>query len=168
MGAPADGIAGTIPACAGEPCVGAASQNSSKDYPRVCGGTIDNQPGPLFPDGTIPACAGEPARPRAGAGLVRDYPRVCGGTAATKSMRHRRKGTIPACAGEPRERSAKNGQHMDYPRVCGGTEAFEPESDYLGRVVKLFWPTAPGPVSGRLPGMTPRFWHTASPHPAIP
>ncbi len=40
-------------------------------------------------------------------------------------------------------------------------------ANVLGRVVKLFWPTAPGPVSGRLPGMTPRFWHTASPHPAI-
>ena len=71
---------GTIPACAGEP-EGSSSRNpSTRDYPRVCGGTPVGRCGGQHPeglsprvrgnlshftlgidqDGTIPACAGEP------------------------------------------------------------------------------------------------------------
>ena len=73
-------LAGSIPACAGEPTRSAASRRRTGVYPRVCGGTPDDRilarpaqglsprvrgnlkasahEGPL--SGSIPACAGEP------------------------------------------------------------------------------------------------------------
>ena len=111
---------GTIPACAGEPGAPSLNISLSRDYPRVCGGTLW--------DPTTRT-------------LTRDYPRVCGGTDAARGQQNPflglsprvrgnrgsgkstlvRKGTIPACAGEPFSWAWSSTSWRDYPRVCGGT-----------------------------------------------
>ena len=48
------------------------------------------------------------------------------------------------------------------------SEGFEPIRYTVGRVTKLFWPTAPGRVSGKSPGTKPHSSRNASPLPAIP
>ena len=73
-------VAGSIPACAGEPFASVASADSQRVYPRVCGGTHGRHHGgwamgglsprvrgnptvwlvPVLLCGSIPACAGEP------------------------------------------------------------------------------------------------------------
>ena len=71
---------GSIPACAGEPPMGSTYEESSKVYPRVCGGTGIS---------TLLGHVNE--------GLS---PRVRG----NRGIRERglpRTGSIPACAGEP-------------------------------------------------------------------
>ena len=113
-------LPGTIPACAGEPAPCCSGLATSKDYPRVCGGTTVGELRNLAQPGlsprvrgnhmtrvpaianrrTIPACAGEPSDRSAPCAGSWDYPRVCGGT-----------GPPDPCP--PRAR--------DYPRVCGGT-----------------------------------------------
>ena len=102
-------VAGSIPACAGEPPPAGRAVVSHRVYPRVCGGTgIRNRRRParhgLSPrvrgnlltllllerrQRSIPACAGEPNAefPRTVSGQV--YPRVCGGTARQNSLRRR-------------------------------------------------------------------------------
>ena len=115
------GIAGSIPACAGEPLANISNDSSPRVYPRVCGGTenaagFDGQGVGLSPrvrgnlwdtcrgwlrTGSIPACAGEPRSMSRIAPVTRVYPRVCGGTL----------GKIPRAV-------FKIGV---YPRVCGGT-----------------------------------------------
>ena len=92
-------VAGSIPACAGEPCTAARSRLAPRVYPRVCGGACDARrrrqhdqglsprvrgsqrqvAKPTGGMGSIPACAGEPASSAAAWGLARVYPRVCGG-----------------------------------------------------------------------------------------
>ena len=92
--------AGSIPACAGEPCWVCPAHSAMPVYP---------------------ACAGEPARARPGLGTARVYPRVCGGTTVAHprvvvdaGLSPRVRGnpvvvvivqddhrSIPACAGEP-------------------------------------------------------------------
>ena len=90
----------SIPACAGEPLAVSPSGGPDRVYPRVCGGTPEQQRAvpvagglsprvrgnPIFPGlgppqaGSIPACAGEPGYAAAVGLNVRVYPRVCGGT----------------------------------------------------------------------------------------
>ena len=90
----------SIPACAGEPCLGVPQFWHIMVYPRVCGGTsvsavetsalsglsprVRGNHLPLHVDrnqvGSIPACAGEPRMPHITAVQHRVYPRVCGGT----------------------------------------------------------------------------------------
>ena len=91
---------GSIPACAGEPCLGMGRLVKDRVYPRVCGGTsssgsasakieglsprVRGNPPCLLPasnpNRSIPACAGEPAHTCSGPGRASVYPRVCGGT----------------------------------------------------------------------------------------
>ena len=91
---------GSIPACAGEPCLRPSGLMTSWVYPRVCGGTPhrgDAQPrgaglsprvrgnlhaffAEFLAGRSIPACAGEPPPGRICASRQRVYPRVCGGT----------------------------------------------------------------------------------------
>ena len=91
---------GSIPACAGEPCITSPSSTPPWVYPRVCGGTEAK---------------------RMKKSVRRVYPRVCGGTPRWLSIarhagglsprvrgnpslppqRNRPEGSIPACAGEP-------------------------------------------------------------------
>ena len=74
-------VAGSIPACAGEPTLRAATASWRRVYPRVCGGTR-----PLPP----PTCCRLGLSPR-----VR-------GNRLGLGRRQAQRGSIPACAGEPR------------------------------------------------------------------
>ena len=59
--------------------------------------------------------------------------------------------------------SGRRGAHVDI--GCGaGLFSWV----FLGCIVKLLWPTAPRPGSGKSPGTTPPSWHNASPHHANP
>ena len=97
----ADGIvAGSIPACAGEPGAVSYSTDQCRVYPRVCGGTA--------------------TRRIIGADRPGLSPRVRGNLRGLRPVpRHR--GSIPACAGEPCRASWKRMRTAVYPRVCGGT-----------------------------------------------
>ena len=74
-------VAGSIPACAGEPGIKGDLWNSSTVYPRVCGGTRNAAVAKSWPQGLSPRVRGNP-------NLA-----IRGGT---------RSRSIPACAGEPR------------------------------------------------------------------
>ena len=94
------GMAGSIPARAGEPDWRGPGPESNRVYPRACGGTICCQPRStdrpglsprvrgnrqrvvvgLEPDGSIPARAGEPRAPCWPHPVCAVYPRACGGT----------------------------------------------------------------------------------------
>ena len=91
---------GTIPACAGEPYDETGGVTDVRDYPRVCGGTLE--PGFL-------SAVQLGLSPR-----VRGNPCVDAGGASGN-------GTIPACAGEPQVIGDLLEAPGDYPRVCGGT-----------------------------------------------
>ena len=71
---------GTIPACAGEPPLFTPFLSYTKDYPRVCGGTVELDFVPVEERGLSPRVRGNHI----------NYYEV-GDTS----------GTIPACAGEP-------------------------------------------------------------------
>ncbi len=103
-------IAGSIPACAGEPSLDTVSIDSPTVYPRVCGGTA------------WIAIARRPVH-----GLS---PRVRGNlTPADHATGVRR--SIPACAGEPPPTTAARGDQKVYPRVCGGTLPWAPSGEYI-------------------------------------
>ena len=93
-------IAGSIPACAGEPSAAAAARSASAVYPRVCGGTRR---------------------------LIRDCRWVMGLSPRVRGNHHRVEAalkagrSIPACAGEPTARAKCLAASRVYPRVCGGT-----------------------------------------------
>ena len=130
-------VSGSIPACAGEPTGLPHCPYPCRIYPRVCGGTEQQQLAALdkvglsprvrgnrslrsstaASRGSIPACAGEPC------GMAEGMPA--------------RYGSIPACAGEPRNGRLSGVYGGVYPRVCGGT----PRS---------------GEGSGRHTGLSPR------------
>ena len=91
---------GSIPACAGEPTCSPPRRPCTPVYPRVCGGTGD-----------------EDLQARVGHGLS---PRVRGNrTEETGDEDSER--SIPACAGEPRGPEGMRPSSAVYPRVCGGT-----------------------------------------------
>ena len=93
-------LAGSIPACAGEPRKDIQQSPPTGVYPRVCGGTPPPPPEycPLL--GLSPRVRGNPA-------VVRS---------SVITMR-----SIPACAGEPRYGRRTRRSIRVYPRVCGGT-----------------------------------------------
>ena len=93
-------IAGSIPACAGEPRRPDPSGSRRTVYPRVCGGT-----------GRIPPAPGP------GRGLS---PRVRGNLIGYGAYWYVI-GSIPACAGEPPSSDWARWWSWVYPRVCGGT-----------------------------------------------
>ena len=92
--------AGSIPACAGEPCTSLPSMSVWPVYPRVCGGTQASQIGTGSSAGLSPRVRGNP-------------------TDANPYIRLR--GSIPACAGEPAATGQTYSGGRVYPRVCGGT-----------------------------------------------
>ena len=113
--------AGSIPACAGEPCRCPKNFRPKKVYPRVCGGTRHCRYG-RPPDaglsprvrgnrggfsgayqqaGSIPACAGEPLGFCAAGRAGEVYPRVCGGTAARTGAYSSSRGLSPRVRGNP-------------------------------------------------------------------
>ena len=114
-------IAGSIPACAGEPAVAGRAAVRNEVYPRVCGGTISGTsmdsvarglsprvrgnlppaPYPVRKPGSIPACAGEPPATRRTAPLAGVYPRVCGGTNPRGAVSIALPGLSPRVRGNP-------------------------------------------------------------------
>ena len=95
-----DSLAGSIPACAGEPHRRYCRSSLPGVYPRVCGGTmITRWVGALY------------------RGLS---PRVRGNLQNGLVYRTRQR-SIPACAGEPLRRITTPLCGQVYPRVCGGT-----------------------------------------------
>ena len=93
-------LAGTIPACAGEPAGEAGRPGGRRDYPRVCGGTRSNRSRRRVSKGLSPRVRGNHGKWLREAGANR---------------------TIPACAGEPVNFGVRLCGVRDYPRVCGGT-----------------------------------------------
>ena len=93
-------VAGSIPACAGEPQSHRLRYPAVGVYPRVCGGTT------MGIEGTTP-----------GTGLS---PRVRGNRAVNPPPPAPPR-SIPACAGEPRVITGLGTMFTVYPRVCGGT-----------------------------------------------
>ena len=93
-------IAGSIPACAGEPCTSRRKRRPQRVYPRVCGGT--------------------PKIGRFGSRRWGLSPRVRGNPERL-GVRARVRGSIPACAGEPMGVEWSCMAYRVYPRVCGGT-----------------------------------------------
>ena len=91
---------GSIPACAGEPCIECHRPNNRRVYPRVCGGTPEGLHNPATIGGLSPRVRGNPAR------------------AEHHAQRCR---SIPACAGEPVLQGQRPAPPQVYPRVCGGT-----------------------------------------------
>ena len=95
------GLAGSIPACAGEPSASPRRFPRSGVYPRVCGGTEAAGDRGAYARGLSPRVRGNlrrrPSRPRSGR-------------------------SIPACAGEPGPAAATLAAVKVYPRVCGGTK----------------------------------------------
>ena len=132
-------IAGSIPACAGEPCRKATWTSCSRVYPRVCGGTrnVDTYPlafSGLSPRvrgnrirhlcqrdraGSIPACAGEPSRARCRSPASRVYPRVCGGTDHRCAKVYPGEGLSPRVRGNQRALDAGRGNLGSIPACAG-------------------------------------------------
>ena len=93
-------IAGSIPACAGEPASVSGVECTITVYPRVCGGTSSA----LCSSQCLPGLS----------------PRVRGNRVEL-NQRTIRERSIPACAGEPPRRPGLADTSGVYPRVCGGT-----------------------------------------------
>ena len=102
-------LAGSIPACAGEPHWCCVIANARWVYPRVCGGTKPKVEAKVKPSGLSPRVRGNLAG------------RMKFALAA---------GSIPACAGEPAPADGECHGCRVYPRVCGGTVAAAPDEDY--------------------------------------
>ena len=94
------GIAGSIPAYAGEPSRGRGGSSVHPVYPRVCGGTAFANSGAIAPKGLSPRMRGNPTPNRQRAGPY---------------------WSIPAYAGEPKRKRGRPAGGRVYPRVCGGT-----------------------------------------------
>ena len=133
-------LAGSIPACAGEPSAHIKEEDPIKVYPRVCGGTTnDNNTGNLS-RGLSPRVRGTRERellvladmglsPRVRGNRLpagrhrpgsRSIPRVRGNRLRVGSIPAYPR-SIPACAGEPTEHLIHTFLVKVYPRVCGGT-----------------------------------------------
>ena len=91
---------GSIPACAGEPCLSERLISSATVYPRVCGGTVVTYRSVAIGSGLSPRVRGN----LESTASHQDYPR-----------------SIPACAGEPGSVLPAYSEVRVYPRVCGGT-----------------------------------------------
>ena len=96
------GIAGSIPAPAGEPFFGVGRGTHLPVYPRACGGTLRASARWPAGGGLSPRLRGNPAQPL---------------------PRYRPFGSIPAPAGEPQVGLLSLHIREVYPRACGGTTA---------------------------------------------
>ena len=91
---------GSIPACAGEPMTSHGWKSEASVYPRVCGGTPQDDDRAVGLWGLSPRVRGN------------HRPGQLDGAVA---------GSIPACAGEPPPDFRWSYGEWIYPRVCGGT-----------------------------------------------
>jgi len=94
------GVAGSIPACAGEPVEEVHSQIDTGVYPRLRGGTVGQAIAGAIRWGLSP--------------LARGNPPACSPSTSTT-------GSIPACAGEPTPAPRFRAACRVYPRLRGGT-----------------------------------------------
>ncbi len=120
-----DALAGSIPACAGEPCRSRSWLCPPRVHPRVRGGAVGYAAGdssvygpsprargsrqrPVHPvpgPGSIPACAGEPCRARRGGRPAAVHPRVRGGACRLPA------GLITVTGPSPRARGSRRLDH---------------------------------------------------------
>ena len=91
---------GSIPACTGEPRSAPGWAPKRTVYPRVYGGTAEDDLDLPDADGLSPRVRGNPSEKAVASGCVR---------------------SIPACTGEPHSSRSDNTSHRVYPRVYGGT-----------------------------------------------
>ena len=141
LGLPAPGLAGSIPAPAGEPLRRGQASPLAAVYPRACGGTLIVD-GPYNPErGLSPRLRGNLIQLKLGIVEGGVYPRACGGTASSCGVFWWRQGlsprlrgnqgidggchlprrSIPAPAGEPAVTTPEYWDCEVYPRACGGT-----------------------------------------------
>ena len=118
-------VDGSIPACAGEPCLRLFRRRGNRVYPRVCGGT-----GPVgvyrhTDEGLSPRVRGNLVLVLTDPSLQGSIPACAGEPPGTSPTGRRRQGSIPACAGEPVGVCRVTESKRVYPRVCGGTSGFE-------------------------------------------
>ena len=92
-------LAGSIPACAGEPDLHTGEHDDQKVYPRVCGGATTRESPRCFMPGLSPRVRGSHLSLQVAPHVV---------------------GSIPACAGEPVIHGATGYLYWVYPRVCWG------------------------------------------------
>ena len=92
-------VAGSIPACAGEPLPPGGTHDPLAVHPRVCGGAHEGFPGRTPAWGPSPRVRGSQSQ------RVTHIPAF---------------GSIPACAGEPRGWWRRRARERVHPRVCGG------------------------------------------------
>ena len=98
-------LAGSIPACAGEPCLANSVNFRSRVYPRLRGGTMIGRSTMVRNRGLSPLARGNHLGKRLGGGFV---------------------GSIPACAGEPPTTTKLSNNCRVYPRLRGGTGLIRP------------------------------------------
>ena len=114
----------SIPACAGEPIARRLPLTKEPVYPRVCGGTDQENTGSPLSGGLSPRVRGNLRRVALDADYEGSIP-ACAGEPRRSAPRTRpQNGSIPACAGEPRTTSVRPRREGVYPRVCGGTHIF--------------------------------------------
>ena len=132
-------VAGSIPACAGEPACISVFPETAWVYPRVCGGAnpstaiLGGQKGlsprvrgsPCGPQGrpsgpgSIPACAGEPGRNGQDQKGIWVYPRVCGGAIASQMELLPMAGLSPRVRGSRRPRCSYCSPSGSIPACAG-------------------------------------------------
>ena len=170
-------LAGSIPACAGEPAARTGTSIRRRVYPRVCGGTLylattcvvwwglsprvrgnrrcssSTRPEP----GSIPACAGEPRARRSGISRPGVYPRVCGGTVSGCGQTSRVMGLSPRVRGNPLHLDRDRGDIRSIP-ACAG----EPGGRWRRTAAARVYPRVCGGTPWRAnrlmrkPGLSPR------------
>ncbi len=171
------GVAGSIPACAGEPLELTDIRVTDGVYPRVCGGTnikivpvgyglglsprvrgnqYKDRAGRLWTR-SIPACAGEPCLMASSLPGAKVYPRVCGGTIEIRTWRVVRAGLSPRVRGNPLV------DHHPTPRVrsipaCAGEP---PLSSHSHLMIMVYPRVCGGTARSRSPqpswaGLSPR------------
>ena len=168
---------GTIPACAGEPLELEGVRVCFRDYPRVCGGTLERVKqmqlrqglsprvrGNLdfwhvwrYPLGTIPACAGEPVGVCLCPCLAGDYPRVCGGTVVADALRREKDGLSPRVRGNPRQPTGHGGCPGTIPACAGEPVATLQRGDTMRDYPRVCGGTSSQTGRRRAPGgLSPR------------
>ena len=170
-------MAGSIPACAGEPCPGRPAPLILPVYPRVCGGTAEipgnernlrglspRVRGNRHPDQrgrdagrSIPACAGEPRARTESLEAEKVYPRVCGGTVVANGKDMTDDGLSPRVRGNHTVESIKGLENGSIP-ACAG----EPPKDGLADGTQEVYPRVCGGTAARnekpvsVTGLSPR------------
>ena len=164
------GGSGSIPACAGEPRSSTRGCQTSRVYPRVCGGTKharthnvpcsglsprvrgnrDRDPGAADCRGSIPACAGEPSRGWARWLQSAVYPRVCGGTPTDPRVDTLAEGLSPRVRGN-RGPAMSSGVTSGSIPACAGEPGV---AEALGIDVRVY-PRVCGGTGAREPHMRP-------------